>query len=357
MTHLKTMQKFAALTAALTLSAALTSCGSDTSWAYRTDDGAYEVTSGMYIGLSISAYNEAYSSDGVDTSSSIFDQEIDSKSGLVWVQNRTERLAREYLAVEQKFDEYGLSFSDEEQAYIDSYISYYWSYVSSSYADQGCGETSYTNIVTNSFKQSLLFDTVYGEGGEREVSADELRALFDEQYARVNIYQIDASDEDGEALTGKALELKQNEAAALVEQMEAGESFESVTAAYDASQSDEEEEADDETADETADDSDALTDTSFYILSDNTTYPTDLVTALFAADAGSFGQYDDGEGTLYVWARYENTDDGFETYRTTILQNDKWDDFETLMQDWGNGISLVSNDASLKKHSPKNLEK
>ncbi len=347
---MKHMKKLAAAAAALTLTAALTSCGADTSWTYRAADGTYEVTSGMYIGMSISAYNEGFSAEGIDTSAPLYDQQVDGKDALDWVVSRTDRLCREYLAVEQKFDEYDLSFDADEQSYIDSYINYYWSYVSQSYEPQGCGEESYRKIVANSFKQSQLFTTIYGEGGEREVPVEELRAIFDEQYAHVNLFQVDASDEDGEPLTGKALELKIEEAEEMVQQLQDGESFESVRAAYEASQNEEDETADTaETEEET--------DTSTYILSDNTYYPEDLTKALFDAKAGDFGQFDDGDGTIYVWAKYANDDEGFETYRDTILQTEKWDEFETLVQDWSNGISIVTNDASIKKHTPKNLEK
>ena len=351
---MKRFQKFAAAAAALTLTAALTSCGStDTSWTYRTEDGTYEVTSGMYIGMSISAYNEGYGSEGIDTSTPLYDQQVDGKEALDWVVSRTDRLCREYLAVEQKFDEYGLSFDADEQSYIDNYINYYWSYISQSYEPQGCGEESYRKIVVNSFKQSQLFTDIYGEGGEREVPVEDLRAIFDEQYAHVNLLQVDASDENGDPLTGKALELKAEEAEKMVQQLQDGESFESVRAAYEATQSEEDETADTADTAETEEE----TDTSTYILTDTTYYPEDLTKALFDAKAGDFGQFDDGDGTIYVWAKYANDDEGFETYRDTILQTEKWDEFETLVQDWSNGISVTTNDASIKKHTPKNLEK
>ena len=40
----------------------------------------------------------------------------------------------------------------------------------------------------------------------------------------------------------------------------------------------------------------------------------------------------------------------------SILQNEKWEEFTQYEQDWVNGMTFVTNDASLKKHSPKNLE-
>ncbi len=351
---MKRFQRFTAAAAALTITAALTSCSNaDTSWTYRTDDGAYEVTSGMYIGLSISAYNEGFASEGIDTSAPLYGQQIASTDALDWVISRTDQLSRQYLAVEKKYDEYGLSFDADRQAYIDSYVNYYWSYVSQSYEPQGCAESSYRNIVTNSFKQSQLFLTLYGEGGEREVPVQDLRALFDEQYAHANLIQVDASDDEGNALTGDELDAKVEEAEKMVEELKDGADFETVKSDYAAAQK---EEGEEETSSETTQDEETA-DTSFYLLADSTYYPEGLVTALFGADAGDYGKYNDGEGTIYVWAKLANDDEGFETYRDTILQNEKWEEFETLIQDWAGGTSIVTNDASIKKHSPKNLEK
>ena len=136
----------------------------------------------------------------------------------------------------------------------------------------------------------------------------------------------------------------------ILEDLEGGADFESIKAEYSSSSS-EETASDEESADEEEE-----TDTSFYITSDSTYYPEEVVTALFDAKAGEFGSYNDEEGTFYIWLRLENDDEGFESYRDTILQNEKWEEFTQYEQDWVNGMTFATNDASLKKHSPKNLE-
>ena len=419
MKRLKRLMKITAAVTALGVSLSLASCNQDTTWTYRTEDGKYEVTSGMYVGMSISAYNEGYSQSDVDTSQSLYDQQIGSVNGLTWVQQEVDNLAKKYLAVESKFDEYGLSFTEDEQSYIDSYIQYYWSYIGESYEDEGCGEESYTKLATNSFKESQLFYHIYGEGGEREVTEDELRTLFNEQYAHVNVFNVDASDDEGEPLEGHAMELKEEEVAGLIEQLDAGIDLETVKADYQASQ----EEADssseessesttaessavseeistedpdessitsedttseessessavsEDTASEESSESSAVSeetssaesddassdeeddsDTSVYINADSTSYPEELVSTLMDASAGEYGSYNDEDGTIYVWIRLENDDEGFETYRNAILQNEKWDEFTQYEQDWVNGMTFVENDPAIRKHNPKHLE-
>ena len=432
MKRLKRQMKMTAAVTALMVSLSLASCDQDTTWTYRTEDGAYEVTSGMYVGMSISAYNSGYSQTDVDTSQPLYDQQIGSVDALTWVQQEVDNLAKKYLAVETKFEEYGLSFTEEEQSYIDSYIEYYWNYLGSSYEDEGCGQESYTKLMTNSFKESQLFYHIYGEGGEREVTEEELRDLFNQQYAHVNIFDVDCSDDEGNPLEGHELEIVEERVANLIERLDNGEDFETVKADYEAeveaeqaaeeesassdtssdeasseetsasessasseesaaseessavsedtsssassetsevsedassaeSSSASEETASSETSAEssssdTSSDTETDTDTSVYINTDTTSYPEELVTLLMDASAGAYGSWNDEDGTIYVWVRLENDDTGFETYRDTILQNEKWEEYTQLEQDWINGMTFVQNDAAIRKHNPKNLE-
>lgn len=432
MKRLKRQMKMTAAVTALMVSLSLASCNQDTTWTYRTEDGAYEVTSGMYVGMSISAYNSGYSQTDVDTSQPLYDQQIGSVGALTWVQQEVDNLAKKYLAVETKFEEYGLSFTEEEQSYIDSYIEYYWEYLGSSYEDEGCGQESYTKLMTNSFKESQLFYHIYGEGGEREVTEEELRDLFNQQYAHVNVFDVDCSDDEGNPLEGHELEIVEERVANLIERLDNGEDFETVKADYEAEveaeQAAEEESASsdtssDETSSEetsasessasseesaaseessavsedtsssassetsevsedassaesssaseetassetsaessssdTSSDTETDTDTSVYINTDTTSYPEELVTLLMDASAGEYGSWNDEDGTIYVWVRLENDDTGFETYRDTILQNEKWEEYTQLEQDWINGMTFVQNDAAIRKHNPKNLE-
>ena len=411
MKRLKRQMKMTAAVTALMVSLSLASCNQDTTWTYRTEDGAYEVTSGMYVGMSISAYNSGYSQTDIDTSQPLYDQQIGSVDALTWVQQEVDNLAKKYLAVETKFEEYGLSFTEEEQSYIDSYIEYYWNYLGSSYEDEGCGQESYTKLMTNSFKESQLFYHIYGEGGEREVTEEELRDLFNQQYAHVNIFDVDCSDDEGNPLEGHELEIVEERVANLIERLDNGEDFETVKADYEAeveaeqaaeeesassdissdetsseessaaessasseessavsedtsssasnetsevsedassteSSSASEETASSETSEESSSSDTSIdiridTDTSVYINTDTTSYPEELVTLLMDASAGEYGSWNDEDGTIYVWVRLENDDTGFETYRDTILQNEKWEEYTQLEQDWINGMTFV----------------
>ncbi len=109
------MNLFKKITAGLLAAATLVSfsgcSSSDTSWTYKLGD--YTVTSGMYVGLSLTAYQEAQALEGFDASKPPFDQQLEGEDGLKWVTDEAESLARNYLAIEQKFDEMGLTVDEE----------------------------------------------------------------------------------------------------------------------------------------------------------------------------------------------------------------------------------------------------
>ena len=174
------MKKMAAALLAAALSFSLASCGGDTSWTHRS--GETTVTSGMYVGLSIDALSAAASTEGYDSTKSPFDQDIEGADNVEWLQATASRFAREYLAIENEFAGRGLTLSEEDQANIDQQVDFYWNSfgMGSVYEEEGCSENSFSKLIAKSFKRSLLFVDIYGEGGEKEVPESELTAAFQE---------------------------------------------------------------------------------------------------------------------------------------------------------------------------------
>ena len=202
---MKWMKKIASGALALLMAASLTACGGDTSWAYRSENAT--VTSGMYVGLSIQALNSAFAVDGYDSSKSPFKQDLEGKDGTQWIQDKAAELSREYLTVEEKFQEMGLSFTDEEESSFNNNVELYWTTLrmSSTYEGEGCGKEYFAKILRNSAKKNKIFEAVYGEGGEKEVPVDELKTIFATDYAKGTYITVSLTDSDGNALTGADL--------------------------------------------------------------------------------------------------------------------------------------------------------
>lgn len=331
---MKWMKKIASGALALLMAASLTACGGDTSWAYRSENAT--VTSGMYVGLSIQALNSAFAVDGYDSSKSPFKQDLEGKDGTQWIQDKAAELSREYLAVEEKFQEMGLSFTDEEESSFNNNVELYWTTLrmSSTYENEGCGKESFTKILRNSAKKNKIFEAVYGEGGEKEVPVDELKTIFTTDYAKGTYITVSLTDSDGNALTGADLIAKKDEAQKLLDRINGGEDIEKVKAEYN--------------------DADVSEDSSVVVSRSNENLST-VGSAIVKGKAGDTGMVTDDKYAYVYLVQDPLSGETFEKYRSTVLQNLKSDEYDELVAQWASGLSVETNSAAVKKHNPKHL--
>lgn len=332
---MKWMKKIASGALALLMAASLTACGGDTSWAYRSENAT--VTSGMYVGLSIQALNSAFAVDGYDSSKSPFKQDLEGKDGTQWIQDKAAELSREYLAVEEKFQEMGLSFTDEEESSFNNNVELYWTTLrmSSTYEGEGCSKESFTKILRNSAKKNKIFEAVYGEGGEKEVPVDELKTIFTTDYAKGTYITVSLTDSDGNALTGADLIAKKDEAQKLLDRINGGEDIEKVKAEYN--------------------DTDVSEDSSVVMSRSNENLST-VGSAIVKGKAGDAGMVTDDKYAYVYLVQDPLSGETFEKYRSTVLQNLKSDEYDELVAQWASGLSVETNSAAVKKHNPKHLQ-
>lgn len=332
---MKWMKKIASGALALLMAASLTACGGDTSWAYRSENAT--VTSGMYVGLSIQALNSAFAVDGYDSSKSPFKQDLEGKDGTQWIQDKAAELSREYLAVEEKFQEMGLSFTDEEESSFNNNVELYWTTLrmSSTYEGEGCSKESFTKILRNSAKKNKIFEAVYGEGGEKEVPVDELKTIFTTDYAKGTYITVSLTDSDGNALTGADLIAKKDEAQKLLDRINGGEDIEKVKAEYNGT--------------------DVSEDSSVVMSRSNENLST-VGSAIVKGKAGDTGMVTDDKYAYVYLVQDPLSGETFEKYRSTVLQNLKSDEYDELVAQWASGLSVETNSAAVKKHNPKHLQ-
>ena len=335
------LKKAAAGLLAAVLVCGLASCGGDTSWTYR--NGETTVTSGMYVGLSIDALNAASAVEGYDSSKSPFDQTLEGMDGEDWIQDKANDYAKEYLAVEDQFTQRGMSLTEEDQAAIDSQVELYWTSLGMGalYEEEGCGKTSYTNILTNQYKKNLLFKAVYGEGGEEEVSQEELRSVFQNDYVKGVYFSVSLADDEGNKLTGDELQAKQDEAQTLADRITAGEDFETVKANYT---------ADPEATEEETEPSD----TSVVVKKENAT--SAVYKAIADGEVGEVQVIEDGNNAYVVQTLDVMSGTSFEDYRDTVLFDMKSNEFEEKVSAWAEELSIEENTAAVNKHNPSHLK-
>ena len=173
----------AALTAALLCSASLTAC-SDTSYVMTVGDS--KINAGIYI------YNELtemsyqmtmmYYQNGIKKD--YFDQKVDGKAFDEYLSDYALTATKEYAAVVDKFNELGLTLSDEDLKSINDSISSTWDSQGEFYESEGISKESIKLALKASKMKDEIFDHYYAEGGEEAVSDDDMVKYLDDNYLR-----------------------------------------------------------------------------------------------------------------------------------------------------------------------------
>ncbi len=173
----------AALTAALLCTASLTAC-SDTSYVMTVGDS--KINAGIYI------YNELtemsyqmtmmYYQKGIKKD--YFDQKVDGKAFDEYLSDYALTATKEYAAVVDKFNELGLTLSDDDIKSINDSISSTWDSQGEFYESEGISKESVKLALKGSKMREELFDYYYAEGGEEAVSDDEMVKYLDDNYLR-----------------------------------------------------------------------------------------------------------------------------------------------------------------------------
>ena len=166
----------AALTAALLCTASLTSC-SDTSYVMTAGIYIYNELTEMSYQMTMMYYQKGIKKD-------YFDQKVDGKAFDEYLSDYALTATKEYAAVVDKFNELGLTLSDEDIKSINDSISSTWDSQGEFYESEGISKESVKLALKGSKMREELFDHYYAEGGEEAVSDDEMVKYLDDNYLR-----------------------------------------------------------------------------------------------------------------------------------------------------------------------------
>lgn len=113
-----------------------------------------------------------------------FNQKVDGKAFDEYLSDYALTATKEYAAVVDKFNELGLTLSDEDIKSINDSISSTWDSQGEFYESEGISKESVKLALKGSKMREELFDHYYAEGGEEAVSDDEMVKYLDDNYLR-----------------------------------------------------------------------------------------------------------------------------------------------------------------------------
>ncbi len=181
-----------------------------------TVDGT-QLRAGIYILEQQEALNSAISKlreeqPDLDTSAEDFDyfkQTIEGKKFGDWINEKALENCRGYIATERLFNQYGLTLTYETVQEIDAnikslwndenqYAQYYYgvSIIGDYYEKYGISETSFRDYEINESQSNALFTFLYGEGGSKAATAEEINNSLSTDYLALNYfpYELESGD-------------------------------------------------------------------------------------------------------------------------------------------------------------------
>ncbi|MEG0570759.1 MAG: hypothetical protein RR497_03840 [Oscillospiraceae bacterium] len=345
-------KKITAMSLVAVIAASFTAC-SNPKWAFQAGD--FEVTSGVYIGYTLSAYTTAsqhkdYNKEEKD----MFKQTLDGKSASDYIKEEATKYSKNYLAINSKFKELNLEFIDKDINVINTNVKSAWEKAGKMYEKNGVSKASYQKIVESQRKNELIFKSIFGKDGTKAISDDDLLIHFKENYASINVFSIpiktgdkitDADKANNEVLKTKAEEYVKN--------INDGHKFNVVKDYYTHYiEKTEHKDTDDEHMKTIKDDKDTKT----LIGKNDTQIPEKIKTSIFEAKVDQATLISDEQG-YYVIYRYDVTKDKtqFDGMRDGLLYDLKGEDYEKMLEEFVTALDVKTNDAAIKKFKPKNI--
>lgn len=216
-------------------------CTADTSYALTSEGTKYPA--GPYS-FYVHYYRDTWEAQLYSYKGSGFaentDMEVDKNGTKLhdYIVNQAKDQYLSYLLICKKFEEFGLTLSEEEKTAInDSFQkNYIDAYGEERIAEMcntiGITQEEFKEILSVTYKQEKLIDYYFGEGGSMEVPESELLSKYEESYARFKYLVFYTKDTSGNSYTleqQNAVYAKAQEAYA---KLQAGESIETLIPQY-----------------------------------------------------------------------------------------------------------------------------
>lgn len=346
------IKKLTSMLAAASMVFALTAC-SDTTYAAKSDD--LVIPAGVYIYYQMMAYNEA--AQKVEDIDNFSKSVIEDKNVTEWINDRATEHVKKYIAVENKFNELGLEFTEKSKNIQKTAFNNTWETNQKVYEKNGVGESSLKAVIANDLKNEQIFNVIYGEGGEKGPTSSELKKYFNDNYARIQYIPVQLKTGSGEDMNDEQKAEAYKVAEDCAEKIKSGTEFYKVYLKYandyaatvtEAAGQERQDVAYDENYDRTQ-----LED----LIKKDAGAPSEAVDkAVFSMSVGEVKIVKD-EKVYYVVQRLDNDErpELLENTKSSVLYTLHGEEFEKDIESWTESVTIEKNEAAYKRYDPLKL--
>jgi hypothetical protein len=315
----------------------------------------------------------------VSVTKALLEDAIENVPVRQWINDDAMEQVREYVAVEEKFNELGLSYTGNANATALAQVESMWESIGADFEKLGISRSSYEDIALNSAKRSEIFRYYYGATGPEPVSDDEIKAYLLENQARIDYIAMELKDGEGNLLKSEGKAEMMTRAEDYIKRAESGEDFDTLLSEYNAyydkliADATAAAEAADETAEEeTTEDAAAEEDSSGddLISNEQVIYKTgatpaaSVVTKVFEEQVSHPGETlyfiveDPGGEMYYVVKLMDLFSDPLylEANRLSVISTLKSEAFDEIVKSWITGQDVKINEKAVKRYKPDKIE-
>ena len=341
------LKKFTGLLLCAALALSMAACKFTTPAVVMTVEGE-DIPAGLYLMYQYQAYSSA-KSKLEDKSAKVLKSEIEGVKAEEWIHNETVASAKRYVWVEKAFAEAGLTFTEEEQASIDSQLDAIWANNEALLAANGIGRENYRRFYECEAKYEKLL-AEYQDGESDKITDAEAKKYMDETYSRIQTLVLPTTDADSAALPDEKLEELNALAAQLADDLNAGGSMdelgpETLEKAFEIC------------GREDAEDTASSYMSKSFLTAESTSYSEEFVQGVVAAEVGAAGVYD-GYSVPMIYqkiANYEDNDDFTANYKTTILSEITSAAFSDKVEEETAAYAVTEDASAVKTYSPSKI--
>lgn len=352
---MKHLKRGISLVLAFVLALSLTACG-DTTWVYKYDD--VTITSGIYLAFLLDGYSQVVSEESLDTTNGdVLSQDLSDGTSVV---DKVKEVAKEnvsqVLFAMSELKRLGVEMTEEDNSMVDTQSGSMWTYYSqfsnNAYEINGTNEESFKTYNRYNYSVTKLFETMYGEGGEKEISVDDLLDYFGSNYYSFKSLSAPLVDTStGDALDDSTVNETKERLDDYVTQLNDGVSFDTVQALENIATGVADASNDEEPIETQANVLDADT--------ISTSISEDALTQLESAEVNEAFAI---ETDTYYWVIQKcelDVSEGSEDFtnnRLDIMNALKGEEYDTWLTEQGNSIEITVNNHAVNYYSPKKLK-
>lgn len=341
---MKMQTRMLALALALVLAFAAGCSQQDTSWVAQSGEDTLPV--GVYMVELMMGYNDA--AGQLAGSTDILKETIDGTPAAQYIADFAKAECAKLLAVRKEFADRGLTLTEEDTQQAVSYTDYLYGMGETFYNANGVAKESVQYINDTTMMSLELFNSIYGEGGEKAVPRADLEKEFASRYTRSQYVYFPKVDlTTGLPLSDEEIAASKEKAESYYKRAQAGEKIPDLY--YEVAK-----EQNPEAVGE------KLEDSQYDIyLENNAGYFPPVFESTVASAADNEVKMVEDEYYFYLIKKLpvlEGDPETIQGYLDGVLQSLKYDEYMETLTGWGQGMDIRYNNAALAAYTPAKLK-